>query len=61
MSSASQDAKSIETQLYYLADLDVYKHQKPIQITPGFADDQHASNVKLEPGPKEVVHDSTLR
>lgn len=49
--------RPLDGRLYYLADLEIYKHQKPIQITPGFADDQHASNVKLEPGPKEIIHD----
>jgi hypothetical protein len=43
--------------LYYLADLPIYKTNKPVQIVPGFADFEHTSNVKLEPGPEETIND----
>lgn len=40
-----------------MADLEIYNRARPIQITPGFADDQHATSVKLQPGPRETIHD----
>lgn len=43
--------------LFYLADLPLYKHTKPVQLVPGFAENKEPHNVELEAGPKETIND----
>ncbi|OQO12597.1 hypothetical protein B0A48_02059 [Cryoendolithus antarcticus] len=46
-----------EVTLQYLAKDSLYDHIKPLQVTPNFASTAHLSNVRLTPGPSEVLHD----
>jgi hypothetical protein len=58
-SATTDDVKSsdVQVQLMYLKNDPIYQHVKPIQITPNFADKDHRTNVRLEPGPAETLHD----
>lgn len=49
--------KDVTVQLHYLSNDSLYKTQKPLQIVPGFLDKEQRSNVRLSPGPDEVIHD----
>ena len=49
--------QDLEVQLMYLKDDPLYRTAKPIQVTPFFADRQKKTNVKLEPGSPEILHD----
>lgn len=51
------ESKDVNVQLHYLQDLPLYKHTKPLQITPNFADKEHLTNVQLEPGQPETIRD----
>ncbi|KAK1068381.1 hypothetical protein LTR74_005670 [Friedmanniomyces endolithicus] len=51
------NGRNIEVQLTYLKDDPLYKTVKPLQVTPNFADTAHKTNVQLEPGQPETLHD----
>lgn len=50
-------SKDIQVRLQYLADDPLYDHVKPLQVTPNYADKERRTNVKLEEGPVETLHD----
>ncbi|KXT08861.1 hypothetical protein AC579_6754 [Pseudocercospora musae] len=47
----------IQVQLQYLKNDPIYAKEKPLQITPNFADKDSKTNVRLAPGPFETIHD----
>ncbi|KAK0309595.1 hypothetical protein LTR82_015083 [Friedmanniomyces endolithicus] len=49
--------RNVDVQLTYLKDDPLYKTVKPLQVTPNFADTAHKTNVQLEPGQPETLHD----
>ncbi|KAK0881712.1 hypothetical protein LTR87_004488 [Friedmanniomyces endolithicus] len=49
--------RNVDVQLTYLKDDPLYKTVKPLQVTPNFADTAHKTNVQLEPGQLETLHD----
>ncbi|KAK3619133.1 hypothetical protein LTR56_017611 [Elasticomyces elasticus] len=53
----SKTSKDVKVQLTYLKDDPLYETVKPLQITPNFADTEHKTNVRLEPGQLETLHD----
>ncbi|KAF2093667.1 hypothetical protein NA57DRAFT_81167 [Rhizodiscina lignyota] len=56
--SIQKENKPLSTRLFYLADLPLYRHTKPVQVVPGFAEDNKGvHNVELEAGPKETIND----
>jgi len=54
-------SKDIQVRLQYLANDPLYEHVKPLQITPNYADKERRTNVKLEEGPLETLHDVSDR
>ncbi|EME89348.1 uncharacterized protein MYCFIDRAFT_6630, partial [Pseudocercospora fijiensis CIRAD86] len=49
--------RDIKVKLQYLKDDPIYAKEKPLQITPNFADKDNKTNVTLAPGPFETIHD----
>lgn len=47
----------VQVQLHYLKDDALYKNTKPLQIVPEWRDTERMTNVQLEAGPKETLHD----
>lgn len=43
--------------LQYLEDNPLYDHEKPVQVTPNFADLENKTNVRLASGPVETIRD----
>ncbi|KAK1052818.1 hypothetical protein LTR74_016430 [Friedmanniomyces endolithicus] len=56
-SAKTAKLRNVDVQLTYLKDNPLYKTVKPLQVTPNFADTAHKTNVQLEPGQLETLHD----
>lgn len=52
-----QPSRDVQVRLQYLKDDPIYLKQKPLQITPNFLDTEGRTNVRLEPGELETIHD----
>ncbi|KAK4968675.1 hypothetical protein LTR66_011816 [Elasticomyces elasticus] len=49
--------KDVDVKLQYLASDPLYKKVKPLQVVPGYLDCDGKSNVYLQPGETETIHD----
>ncbi|KAK5006470.1 hypothetical protein LTR28_006458, partial [Elasticomyces elasticus] len=49
--------KDVNVKLQYLASDPLYKKVKPLQVVPGYLDCDGKSNVYLQPGETETIHD----